>query len=393
MKNLEESKFATRSIHAGQEPAPVNNAIMTPIYQTSTFVQSSPGEYFDGYDYSRSKNPTRTALEENLASLEGGERGMAFSSGCAATSAVIQSLQPGDRVISADDVYGGTYRLFENVFKPFGIHFDFVDLCDPKALTEAICKETKLIWIESPTNPLLKVIDIEAVSTIARKRGIKTVVDNTFASPYLQNPLSLGADLVVHSTTKYIGGHSDVIGGAVITSDTEWADRISYLQNAIGSVPAPMDCFLLLRSTKTLALRMERHSENASYLAQWLSEQPGVSSVVYPGLESHPQYEVARKQMKAGGGIITIELDGGLNASRTFLESVELFSLAESLGGVESLIEHPGIMTHASIPLENRLKLGITDGLVRLSVGIEDRDDLRSDLAQALDKTKASLSR
>lgn len=392
MKNLSEAKFATRSIHAGQEPAPGNHAIMTPIYQTSTFVQSSPGEYVEGYDYSRSANPTRTALEKNIASLEGGDRGISFSSGCAATSTVINTLRPGDRVVSADDVYGGTYRLFENVFRPMGIHFDFVDLCDLDALSAAINSDTKVIWIESPTNPLLKVIDIEAVSDIARKNGIKTVVDNTFASPYLQNPLSLGADLVLHSTTKYIGGHSDVIGGVVVTSDAEWADRIAYLQNAIGSVPAPMDCFLLLRSTKTLAVRMEKHCENALYLAEWLSGQPGIASVTYPGLKTHPQYDVACKQMKAGGGIITIEVDGGLEASRTFLESVSLFSLAESLGGVESLIEHPAIMTHASIPLENRLALGITDGLVRLSVGIEDKEDLREDLSQALDKTRSALS-
>jgi cystathionine gamma-lyase len=390
MKSEERSSkilaFATRAVHAGQEPAGPINAVMTPIYQNSTYVQSSPGEYHDGYDYSRTKNPTRTALERNLASLEGAAHGMCFSSGCAAADAVLHLLSTGDHVICGDDVYGGTFRLFDKVFQRLGISFSYVNLEDAGALEAALRPESKMLWLESPTNPLLKISDIETLSAAAKSRGLITVVDNTFCSPYLQNPLSLGADIVVHSSTKYIGGHSDVIGGAVVVNNDELAERLSYLQNAIGAVPAPMDCFLLLRSTKTLALRMERHTENAQRIAEFLESREDVEKVIYPGLASHPQYELAKRQMRLPGGMISLVLKGGMPRARSFLENVQLFSLAESLGGVESLIEHPAIMTHATIPPETRAKLGISDGLVRLSVGVEDQNDLLNDLRSALDK-------
>ena len=378
-------KFSTRAIHAGQAPDPTTGAIMTPIYQTSTYVQESPGKFKDGYDYARTKNPTRTALEENLASLEEGKHGLCFSSGCAATSAVIHLLKPGEHILACDDVYGGTFRLFDKVYKPLGINFDMIDMSDPQTIEKSIKPETRLIWIETPTNPMLKVIDIKMVSSIAKKHNCLVCVDNTFATPYLQNPLSLSADIVSHSSTKYIGGHSDVIGGALIVNDSALADRLHYIQNAIGAVPAPMDCFMLLRSTKTLAVRVERHCKNAMAISEFLSSHKQVEKVIYPGLPSHPQHAIAKAQMRDFGGMISIVLKGGMDFSRKFLEKVKLFSLGESLGGVESLIEHPAIMTHATIPPNQRQALGIVDGLVRLSVGIEDLDDLIADLKFALE--------
>lgn len=375
--------FDTRAIHAGQEPEPETGAIMTPVFQTSTYVQRSPGEH-TGYEYSRTDNPTRNALEDCLASLEGGKHGVVFASGCAATATIMHLLKKGDHVVSGDDVYGGTYRLFTQVFDPMGLDFSFVDMTDHDAFEAAIQDDTKLIWLESPTNPMLKITDIEAICEMAHARDIAVVVDNTFMSPYFQTPLALGADMVIHSTTKFINGHSDVVGGAVITNDDETAERLAFLQNSIGAVPGPMDCFLVLRGVKTLAVRMRQHESNAADIARFLEGHDAVDWVRYPGLESHPQHGLAKAQMSGFGGMITFELSGGLEAARTLLESVEVFSLAESLGGVESLIEHPAIMTHASVPPEVREELGISDGLVRLSVGIEDGEDLLADLKQAL---------
>lgn len=376
--------FGTRAIHAGQRPDPTTGAIMTPVYLSSTYVQSSPGVLKEEYDYSRSANPTRRALESNLASLEGGKFGLCFSSGCAATDCVLHTLSAGDHVVMCDDVYGGTNRILHRVFAQLGIEITIVDMTDAEATRRAMRETTRLVWLETPTNPTLKVIDIAAVSGIAHESGALCVVDNTFATPYLQNPLALGADVVCHSSTKYLGGHSDVVGGALVTNDEGLFGRLKFVQNAVGAVPSPMDCFLLLRSTKTLHVRMERHCVNARKVALWLQEQPGVERVVYPGLATHPQHAIARQQMRDFGGMVTVFLKGGLEASRKFLERVSLFSLAESLGGVESLIEHPAIMTHASVPAEQRAKLGISDGLVRLSVGIEDADDLIDDLDRAL---------
>ncbi|MFM9995175.1 MAG: cystathionine gamma-synthase [Phycisphaerales bacterium] len=391
-------RFGTLAIHAGQSPDPSTGAIMTPVYMTSTFVQSSPGVVKDGYDYARSKNPTRTALEANLAALEGGKHGLCFSSGLAAFDCVLHTLAAGDHVVLCDDVYGGTFRMLDKAYKQLGLTFTRVDMTDLAATERAFTPKTKLVWIETPTNPLLKIVDITAVAKLARnKAGGPPVapivaVDNTFATPYLQNPLALGADLVHHSSTKYLGGHSDVVGGALVTSDDALAQRLRFLQNAIGAVPGPMDCFMLLRSTKTLHVRMDRHCENAAKVAAFLASHPKVEKVTYPGLPSHPQHAIAKRQMKGGergyGGMITCVVrasgGGGLDASRRMLERVKLFSLAESLGGVESLIEHPAIMTHASVPSENRAALGISDGLVRLSVGIEDAEDLIEDLRRAL---------
>jgi cystathionine gamma-lyase len=357
---------------------------MTPIFQTSTFVQASPGKH-KGYDYARTGNPTRTALQENIASLEEGQFGLAFSSGMAAISAVMNLVNTGDHVICGDDVYGGTFRLFDKVLKKVHIAFDFVDLTDERSLKLRIKDNTKLLWIESPTNPLLKIIDIEAVASIAKQHCILTVVDNTFATPFFQKPLTLGADVVVHSTTKYLNGHSDVIGGAVVTDDEDLNEKLGFIQNAAGAVPGPFDCFLVLRGIKTLALRMERHEENAIKIAHFLENHPKVKKVLYPGLESHPGYGLAKKQMAGFGGIITFFIKDGLEAARRFLERVRIFSLAESLGGVESLIEHPAIMTHASVPKEKREKLGITDDLIRVSVGVENVDDLVEDLGSALE--------
>jgi cystathionine gamma-lyase len=377
-------KFNTLAIHAGQEPDPSTGAIMTPIYQTSTYVQSSPGVH-KGYEYSRTHNPTRKALEDCLAALEGARHGMAFSSGCAATTTVLHLLQAGDHVVCCDDVYGGTFRLFDKVLAKNGLQFTFADLTDPQRLREHLRPNTKLLWLETPTNPMLKLMDIEALCAIAHERGVLCVVDNTFMSPYFQRPLALGADVVVHSMTKFINGHSDVVGGAVITDSDELSQRLHFLQNSIGAVLGPTDSFYVLRGIKTLGLRMERHAHNAIAIAHFLEAHPRVEKVIYPGLPSHPQHALACKQMSGFGGMITATLKGGLDDARRFLEHTRLFALAESLGGVESLIEHPAIMTHASVPPENRAALGISDGLIRLSVGIEDLDDLLDDLRHALE--------
>lgn len=378
-------RFATRCIHAGQQPDPTTGAIMTPVYQTSTYVQESPGVIKEDYDYARSSNPTRKALEQNIASLEGGRHGLMFGSGLAAQAACIHLLQSGDHVVMSDDVYGGTYRQFDKVFKQFGITYTRADMTDLNAAEAAFTAKTRMVWIETPTNPLLKVIDIGAVARLAKSKSAITVVDNTFATPVLTNPLALGADIVSHSCTKYIGGHSDVIGGTLICNDDELAQRLRFTQNAVGAVMAPWDSFLLLRSTKTLHVRVHRHCENAAKIADFLAEQPQIERVVYPGRTDHPQHEVAKKQMRGGyGGMITAYLKGGLPAARAFLERVQIFSLAESLGGVESLIEHPAIMTHASVEKPLREAIGLTDGLVRFSVGIEDVDDLIADIQEAL---------
>jgi cystathionine gamma-lyase len=382
----ESHRFGTRAIHAGQQPDPATGAIMTPVYMTSTFVQASPGVVKDGYDYARSKNPTRTALEANLADLEGGRHGLCFSSGLAAMDCVLHTLAAGDHVVLCDDVYGGSFRILDKAYKQLGITFTRVDMTDLAATERAFTPRTRLVWIETPTNPLLKVIDIGAVAKIARAKGSGIVVgvDNTFATPYLQNPLALGADLVHHSSTKYLGGHSDVVGGALVTSSDDLATRLRFLQNAVGAVPGAMDCFMLLRSTKTLHVRIDRHCENAMKVARFLEGHGAVERVTYPGLPSHPQHALAKRQMRGFGGMVTCVVRGGLDAARRMLERVRIFSLAESLGGVESLIEHPAIMTHASVPPENRAALGISDGLVRLSVGIEDAEDLIEDLRNAL---------
>lgn len=377
-------RFETRAIHAGQRPDPANGAVITPIFQTSTFAQPSPGVMLDGYDYSRADNPTRRALEHNLASLEGATHGLCFGSGCAATSAVVQALGGGAHVISFDDVYGGTRRLFTRVMAHDNRSFTFCDLVDPDAFLEHVRPETKALWIETPTNPTLKLADIAAISERAHAKGLLVVVDNTFMSPYFQNPLELGADVVVHSCTKYIGGHSDVVMGAVLTSNDAFAEKLRFIQLSVGGVPGPMDCWLALRSTKTLAIRMQRHAANAQAVAEYLEGHAAVKSVSYPGLPSHPQHALAKRQMKGFGGMITVVVHGGLDKARSVLERLQVFTLAESLGGVESLVEHPGIMTHASVPPEVRAELGIDDGLIRLSVGIEHIDDLVADLEAAL---------
>lgn len=376
--------FGTRAIHAGQRPDPSTGAIMTPIYQTSTYVQQSPGKIVGEYDYSRAANPTRAALEANLANLEGGKFGLCFSSGVAATGVVLHLLSTGDKVLLGDDVYGGTNRLFHRVFAQLGIETVLVDMTDPDAVRAAMDDRVKLIWLETPTNPTLKITDIKAISEIAKANDVILAVDNTFATPYLQNPLALGADIVCHSTTKYIGGHSDSIGGALITNDSDLHQRLKFIQLSEGAVPGIMECFLLLRSTKTLHVRMERHCENAAKVAAHLDGHPKVEKVIYPGLPSHPQHELAKAQMPGFGGMITIYIKGGLEESRAMLEKTKFFACAESLGGVESLIEHPAIMTHASVPADQREKLGISDNLIRLSVGIEGVEDLIADLDQAL---------
>ena len=376
--------FGTRAIHAGQRPDPSTGAIMTPIYQTSTYVQQSPGKIVGEYDYSRAANPTRAALEANLANLEGGKFGLCFSSGVAATGVVLHLLSTGDKVLLGDDVYGGTNRLFHRVFAQLGIETVLVDMTDPDAVKAAMDDRVKLIWLETPTNPTLKITDIKAISKIAKANNVILAVDNTFATPYLQNPLTLGADIVCHSTTKYIGGHSDSIGGALITNDPDLHQRLKFIQLSEGAVPGIMECFLLLRSTKTLHVRMERHCENAAKVAAHLDGHPKVEKVIYPGLPSHPQHELAKAQMPGFGGMITIYIKGGLEESRAMLEKTKFFACAESLGGVESLIEHPAIMTHASVPADQREKLGISDNLIRLSVGIEGVEDLIADLDQAL---------
>lgn len=377
--------FATRVIHAGQEPDPTTGALMPPIYANSTYLQDSPGVH-KGFDYGRSHNPTRFALERCVADLEGGTQAFAFASGLATISTVLELIDAGSHVISGNDLYGGTFRLFDKVRqRSAGHRFSYVDLTDLAAFEAALQDDTRLVIVESPTNPLLSLSDLAAIARICRARGIISVADNTFASPYIQRPLELGFDIVLHSTTKYLNGHSDVIGGiAVVGQNAELAEKLGFLQNAVGAIAGPFDAFLTLRGVKTLALRMERHCSNALDLAQWLEQQPQVKHVYYPGLASHPQHELAKRQMRGFGGMISVDLNSDLDGARRFLENVKIFALAESLGGVESLIEHPAIMTHATIPAETRAKLGIGDGLVRLSVGVEDVEDLRADLAQAL---------
>ena len=377
--------FATRTIHAGQAPDPSTGAIMPPIYATSTYVQESPGQH-KGFEYSRTHNPTRFAYERCLADLEGGTAAFAFASGMAATATILDLLDQGSHVIAMDDLYGGSYRLFERVRRrSAGLTFSFVDLSEPDAVDGAIRPETRMIWVETPTNPLLKLADLSRLAERARADGILSVCDNTFASPWVQRPLELGFDLVMHSATKYLNGHSDMVGGIVAVGDNpELAEQLGFLQNAVGAVAGPFDSFLALRGLKTLALRMERHCENAAAVAAFLDSHPKIEAVYYPGLPSHAQHDLARRQMHAFGGMVSAVVAGGLPAARRFLERVEIFALAESLGGVESLIEHPAIMTHASIPAEKRAALGIGDGLVRLSVGVEDADDLIADLSRAL---------
>jgi len=377
--------FATRCIHAGQEPDPTTGAVMMPIYATSTYVQQSPGVN-KGYDYARTKNPTRMAFERCIADLEGGSAAFAFASGLAAISTSLECLDQGSHVISVDDLYGGSRRLFERVRKrSMGIEVSYLDLSDPDAIEAEIRPNTRLVWVETPTNPLLKLVDLERVAAIAKKRGIWAAADNTFASPYVQRPLEHGFDLVVHSTTKYLNGHSDMVGGvAVVADNAELSERLKFLQNAVGAIQGPFDSFLALRGLKTLALRMERHCTSGLKVAAWLERHPKVRRVFYPGLASHPQHALAKKQMHAFGGMISAELEGTLDDARRFLERCQLFALAESLGGVESLIEHPALMTHGSVPVDVRAALGISDTLVRLSVGIEDSDDLIADLDAAL---------
>ncbi len=377
--------FSTRTIHAGQHPDPTTGAVMVPIYATSTYAQESPGVH-KGYEYSRSQNPTRAAFERCIADLESGQEGYAFASGLAGIATVLDLLETGDHVIASDDLYGGSFRLFDKVRKKSaGLSFDFIDKSDIANVERAITPKTKMIWIETPTNPMLKLADLAAIAVLAKKRGILTVADNTFASPYVQRPLELGIDIVVHSTTKYLNGHSDIVGGcAVIGENKALAERLRFLQNAVGAIQGPFDSFLALRGLKTLALRMERHCSNALKIARWLEARKDIERVIYPGLESHPQHALAKKQMAAFGGVITMFPKRDLAGIKRFLERVNLFTLAESLGGVESLIEHPAIMTHASIPPEQRAALGISDSLVRLSCGVEDADDLIADLDQAL---------
>jgi cystathionine beta-lyase/cystathionine gamma-synthase len=377
-------KIATKMIHAGAMPDPSTGAIMTPIYQTSTYVQSAPGDH-KGYEYARSQNPTRKALEDALAVIENAQYALSFGSGVAATDAVMKLLQPGDEVIAASDMYGGTYRLFTKVYEKFGIRFHYVDTTNVSNVQACMNDKTKLVWLETPTNPLMNITDIESVALLTRKAGVLLCVDNTFASPYLQNPLDLGADIVMHSATKYLGGHSDVIHGCLMMNDTGLRDQLYFIQKSCGAVPGPMDCFLILRGIKTLHLRMQRHCENGIRIANWLRQHPKVGKVYWCGFEDHPGYAIAKKQMRGFGGMMSFELkDNTVEAARKVLSSTHLFSLAESLGGVESLINHPASMTHASIPREERLKNGLSDALIRLSVGVEDADDLIEDLAQAL---------
>ena len=377
-------KLETKIIHAGAEPDPSTGAIMTPIYQTSTYVQSAPGKH-KGYEYARSQNPTRKALEEALAVIENGKFGLSFSSGVAATDAVIKLLSPGDEVIAGNDMYGGTYRLFSKVFERFGIKFHYVNMQSADNIGNYINANTKLIWVETPTNPLMNIVDIEAVSAIAKKHTILLCVDNTFASPYLQNPLDFGADIVMHSATKYLGGHSDVIHGCLMMNDADLRERLYFIQKSCGAVPGPQDCFLVLRGIKTLHVRMQRHSENGAKIAHYLRNHPKVAQVYWCGFEDHPGYAVAKRQMRDFGGMMSFTLkDDSTGTATKVLSSTKLFSLAESLGGVESLINHPASMTHASIPREERIKNGLSDSLIRLSVGIEDADDLMDDLKQAI---------
>jgi cystathionine beta-lyase/cystathionine gamma-synthase len=372
--------FETRAIHAGQEPDPATGSVVVPVYQTSTYVQDALGRH-KGYEYSRTGNPTRAALEECVASLEGGKYGLAFASGMAAETTIMYLFAPGDHLVVSNDVYGGTYRLFVRVLAEYGLKFDFVDMTNPNSVRRHLRKETKAIWLETPSNPLMKLIDIGAVTTIAKEHGARTVVDNTFASPYGQQPLSMGADIVVHSSTKYLGGHSDAVGGLVVLSDDAHYEKLKFLQNATGAVPGPMDCFLVLRGVKTLGIRMRAHEANALKIARFLEQHAAVERVRYPGLPSHPQHDLAGRQMRCFGGMISFEVKGGLEEARKIVQGTKLFGLAESLGGVESLIEHPGIMTHASVA---NSPLAVPDNLIRLSVGIEDAEDLIRDLAAAM---------
>ena len=382
MKNL---GFETRAIHAGQHPDPSTGAIMTPVYLTSTYVQTSPGVH-QGYEYSRSHNPTRKAYEDCIASLEGGTRGFAFSSGLSATMIALQLISVQDHVVAGDDMYGGTFRLFDKVLKPNGYNFTYVDLTNADNLDAALKPNTKLLWLETPTNPMLKLVDIQKLCKKAHAKGILVAVDNTFMSPYFQRPLELGADIVVHSSTKFINGHSDLVGGVIVVKDQALADKIAFFSNAIGPIASAFDAFLCMRSLKTLAVRMRAHAQNAAVVADFLAQHPKIEKTIYPGLSSHPQFALAKEQMKGAGGMVTFVLKGGIKQSRAFLENVKIFSLAESLGGVESLVNHPAIMTHASVPAETRKALGISDSLIRLSVGIENSEDLIHDLEQALFK-------
>lgn len=377
-------KIATKFIHAGMEPDPSTGAIMTPIYQTSTYVQEAPG-INKGFEYARSQNPTRKALEEAYAQIENGRFGLAFSSGVAATDAVLKLLVPGDEVIAGNDMYGGTYRLFTKIFEPFGIRFRYIDMSNLQEVKNSISANTKLVWVETPTNPLMNIADIAAIAEISKSAKALLCVDNTFASPYLQNPLDLGADIVMHSATKYLGGHSDVIQGALMMNDTALRERLYFIQKSCGAVPGPMDCFLVLRGIKTLHLRMQRHCENGEKIATWLRQHPKVGKVFWCGFEDHPGYAIASRQMRGFGGMMSFELkDDSMDAAKKVLSGTHLFSLAESLGGVESLINHPASMTHASIPREERIKNGLSDSLIRLSVGVEDADDLIEDLEKAI---------
>ena len=377
-------KFGTKAIHAGVHPDPTTGAIMTPIYQTSTYVQESPGKH-KGYEYSRTHNPTRTALQNALAALENGKHGICYASGLAATDAVLKMYRPGDEIIATSDIYGGSYRIMKKIFEPFGLVFHFLDMSDLANIEAVINDRTKLVWMETPTNPLLKIIDIESVSQLCQSKGIHSAVDNTFASPYLQNPLDAGVDIVMHSVTKYLGGHSDTVMGALVTNDDELARQLAFIQNASGAVPGPQDCFLVLRGIKTLHIRMQRHCENATIVANWLEIHPKVAKVYYPGLPSHTGYALAKKQMRGFGGMLSFELKGDVYKEAVHvMESLKVFSLGESLGGVESLCTHPASMTHASIPKEERVKVGLKDTLIRLSVGIEDVEDLIADLEQAI---------
>lgn len=376
-------QFETRAVHAGIEPEATSGAVMTPIFQTSTYAQASPGEH-QGYEYSRTDNPTRTVLQAQLADLESANHALVFSSGLASIDAVLNTLSAGDHIVAGDDLYGGTYRLFTKVAERRGLTFSFVRAQDPAAVDAAMTDRTRLVWIETPTNPLLNLVDIRAVAEVAHARGALVGVDNTFMSPYFQRPLELGADIVMHSMTKYLNGHSDVVMGALMLRDADLYGRLKFLQNSIGAVPGPFDCWLVLRGLKTLALRMRQHAANAQIIAEWLEAHPKVERVIYPGLPSHPQHELAKRQADGFGGMITFFLKGGLEESRRFLSAVQLHTLAESLGGVESLIEHPAIMTHASVPAEVRAEIGLTDNLIRVSAGIEAAEDLIADLSQAM---------
>ncbi|MEO6593203.1 MAG: cystathionine gamma-synthase [Planctomycetota bacterium] len=387
MKRVRNHGFGTLAVHAGQSPDPTTGAIMTPVFLTSTYVQEAPAKT-KGYDYSRSHNPTRTALEQNLAALEGGRHGLGFASGMAAIHCVLNLLQSGDHVIAGNDLYGGTYRLLRTLYTKFGLETTFVDLTEPGQLAGAFRPNTKLVILETPTNPLLRCCDLKAIAKICRERKVLSMADNTFATPWLQKPLELGCDIVAHSTTKYLGGHSDVVGGALICNDAELHKRLMHFQNSCGGTPGPMDCFLVLRGTKTLHVRMERHCDNARQIAKWLEAHPKVARVLYPGLPSHPNHALAKRQMKAGGGMVSVELKATVAQAKKVCSSFGVFSLAESLGGVESLVDHPASMTHASIPAAERKRAGLEDGLIRLSVGIEDCDDLIADLDGAFQRLR-----